>query len=433
MPWWDAPPRDGVWTLGGKLDDRQAADLPEGFRDLEPAAAAQRRRLEVTMLGILTGWGYREVVPALLEGGGPGSGGYLGGAAHSGGTTEGRFQVLEPGGRVWTLRPDATEALARIVAGALRASPTPLRLCYAAAVFRAEPAHSGKPRERYQVGAELIGAAGPWADAEVIAVALEALAAAGVGPVTVGLGHAALTRQAFAALHPGRAEAVRGALAGGDLVSVADLVAAARPRAWVRTFFEGTARLMEPDKGLAALGAGNPPAAVRQAVDELEAVVGAVRGWGLPGRVLVDLGLERGLDYYTGPVFALYLDGRPRPVAGGGRYDRLLSRFGRPLPAAGMALEVTELMAAGTADDDAEQALDYLVLARAREGWATAAEVATALRRQGYRTALEPAPSDLEDRLERARRAGVRRVLLLDQGGYEEIPLRPTPGEAGRH
>lgn len=403
--------------------------VPEGFRDLDPAAAARRRRLEALMLATLDAWGYAEVGPTLLEDGGrPGPD-----AGADGGRTGGRFRVLEPGGRLWTLRPDATEAIARMVAGPLSLRPAPLRIAYAAAVYRAEAAQSGKPRERYQVGAELIGVPEPWGDAEVVAAALDALAAVGAGPVTVGLGHAHVTRSAFETLGVA-GEAVRAAMAAGDLAGLAQILGSTRLAPWQRLFFRGVARLEDPPEAVSRLRAGGTPAGVRAALDALEALVEAVDAWGLPGRIRLDLGLDRGLDYYTGPVFAFYVEGCPRAAGGGGRYDGLLRRYGRSLEATGMALEVTELMDVAGVEAGGEPRLDYLVLARAGEaGWATAADLAAALRRQGYRAAVEPAPVDLRARLDRAREAGVARVLVLGEGGYEEIALLSPAGDAGRH
>jgi ATP phosphoribosyltransferase regulatory subunit HisZ len=63
-------------------------------------------------------------------------------------------------------------------------------------------------------------------------------------------------------------------------------------------------------------------------------------------RVILDLGLSRPLSYYTGAVFEVYDAALGTPIGGGGRYDDLLGRFGRPLPACGWALDVERLHAA---------------------------------------------------------------------------------------
>jgi ATP phosphoribosyltransferase regulatory subunit len=78
----------------------------------------------------------------------------------------------------------------------------------------------------------------------------------------------------------------------------------------------------------------------RAAVDRLEKTVRAARQTGLGDRLEVDLGEVRGLGYYTGLVFNIYVTGAPGPVGGGGRYDKLLSRFGDPRPAVGFSLDL---------------------------------------------------------------------------------------------
>ncbi|MEA2254889.1 MAG: phosphoribosyltransferase regulatory subunit, partial [Solirubrobacteraceae bacterium] len=79
-------------------------------------------------------------------------------------------------------------------------------------------------------------------------------------------------------------------------------------------------------------------AGLRSVLDLLEPAVA--------GRVIFDLGLSRGLGYYTGAVFDVYDPALGEPLGGGGRYDDLLARFGRPLPAVGFAIGVDRLHAA---------------------------------------------------------------------------------------
>jgi ATP phosphoribosyltransferase regulatory subunit len=78
-------------------------------------------------------------------------------------------------------------------------------------------------------------------------------------------------------------------------------------------------------------------------VVELRAVIAALREAGLGERVAVDLGEVRGLDYYTGLVFRAFAPGLGFEVGGGGRYDGLIARFGRPLPAVGFMLGLDRL------------------------------------------------------------------------------------------
>ena len=123
---------------------------------------------------------------------------------------------------------------------------------------------------------------------------------------------------------------VRQALEGVDAVPAAALVRL--------TTLAGGRR--DPRRGRRAFAFCAPAAA---ALEELRAVVAALRAAGLGDRLAVDLGEVRGLDYYTGLVFRVFAPGLGFEVGGGGRYDTLLARFGRPLPAVGFMLGLDRL------------------------------------------------------------------------------------------
>jgi ATP phosphoribosyltransferase regulatory subunit HisZ len=88
------------------------------------------------------------------------------------------------------------------------------------------------------------------------------------------------------------------------------------------------------------------------AVEGLRALYGGLEEWGIADRVIFDLGLVRQLDYYTGAVFEVYDPAVGFALGGGGRYDGLLGRYGRDLPACGLALD---LQAVHTAQAEEER------------------------------------------------------------------------------
>jgi len=135
---------------------------------------------------------------------------------------------------------------------------------------------------------------------------------------------------------------------------------------------------------------GCPAAAT--AVDELRAVAGALRTAGLASRLAVDLGEVRGLDYYTGLVFRVFAPDLGFEVGGGGRYDTLLARFGRPLPAVGFML-----------------GLDRVALLLERQGKAPEAAPSPAVRVHGADLGAALAEA-------RARRASGARVRFGNEG-----------------
>jgi ATP phosphoribosyltransferase regulatory subunit HisZ len=90
---------------------------------------------------------------------------------------------------------------------------------------------------------------------------------------------------------------------------------------------------------------------VAEALEGLRALYQLLEERGVADRVIFDLGLVRALGYYTGAVFEVYDPAVGFTLGGGGRYDDLLGRFGRPLPACGMALDVQRVHMAQAAEE----------------------------------------------------------------------------------
>ena len=156
--------------------------MPGGVRDLLPGEAHCKRELENNLLQLFRTWGYQEVVTPTFE--------YyevlapaLGDLLH-----DQLYRFIDDRGQVMVLRPDMTTPIARLVSTRLQDQELPMRLCYAANVFRRE-SHAGRQREFYQAGVELLGAEGPDADAEIIGLAAEALKLAGVKDFRITVGH----------------------------------------------------------------------------------------------------------------------------------------------------------------------------------------------------------------------------------------------------
>src|SRR5437879_4818998 len=150
-----------------------AGDVP-GLRDLLPEEAEAMRASQEAVLAEMRRWGYRLVVTPILES--------LDALALGldAGQRRRLFKLTDADGSVLALIGERTVPVARLAAGRLRGAPLPLRLCYAGPVLTNDPGRFTRRREAHQVGAELLGAAGAVADAEVIALAVRCLDAAGL-------------------------------------------------------------------------------------------------------------------------------------------------------------------------------------------------------------------------------------------------------------
>ncbi len=308
------------------------AQIPPGVQCFVGDEARRRRRIEETVLSVFEGWDYEEIIPPLFD--------YA--DVFTGETLSSKmYSFVGRDGSVLALRPDFTSLLAKIAAGRLRDRPAPIRLYYSGEVVRYEPPRAGRQSELFQMGLEHLGGESRAADAEVLTIAAESLEALGTEGYVLALGHVGVFTGLLAGsgIEGARLEGLRERVEAKDARGVGqaldgiDLAPEARRALERLTTLAGGLEVL--DEATRALGCCPAAAA---AVEELRAVAEAVSAAGLGSRLAVDLGEVRGLDYYTGLVFRAFVPGLGFEVGGGGRYDTLLARFGRPLPAVGFML-----------------------------------------------------------------------------------------------
>jgi ATP phosphoribosyltransferase regulatory subunit HisZ len=239
------------------------------------------------------------------------------------------YRLFDEHGNVLVLRSDMTIPIARVVATRYPTAPTPLRFYYLQHAYRAVRQHRGQPREILQAGIELVGAPGPEGTAEAIGLLCAALDAAGLDGYRVGVGDASLYPRLLdrAGVPAAKRPQILHELVTRDLVGLEKEV-------------EDTelVRVAQLRGGAEVLDAVPEAASLKAVHERLPDNVAA--------RVIYDLGLLRSLGYYTGAVFEVYDAAFGAPIGGGGRYDELLGRFGRDLPACGWVLDVERVHAA---------------------------------------------------------------------------------------
>jgi len=311
--------------------------LPAGIRDFAPGAAAARRQIAETLIGVFERWGYAQVITPAFE--------YEAVLALGLGS-DGRASALrfvEPSsGQVLALRPDITPQVARLMATRFREELGPIRMCYEGPVFRYDSAARAQ-KELIQAGVELAGIDGADGDVEVISTALEALSAAGLPEVTIDLAHPGLARAVIEAVRLPEewVQRFRQRMAKRDRAGVAEVLSHARGSKSIIAFASLLPSLSGGPEVLDRAAASAPGADVRQALAYLRDVVERLANRGVAkGRVHVDLGEVRGFDYYTGVRFQGFVHGAADAIVAGGRYDALMGRYGRPRPAVGFAIDV---------------------------------------------------------------------------------------------
>lgn len=356
---------------------------PRGFRDVLFEEAREREAVVGLVSTVFSAWGYDPVETPVVEEASTLQSGIPGEIERS------VFRLFDLDGSLLALRPELTVPIARLAASRLAGAPGPHRVRYATEVFREQASLRGQARQFTQVGVEFIGAHGPAADSEVVLLLIAALEAAGLRSFVIGLGTAEVLRAMLEK-------------AGGPVDWRQDMVSAAQSRNLVE--IERLARREDLDPVLSRAFIELPRIrGGREALERCrelaltcecgEVVCSLSETWnvldvlGYGDRIQVDFGIMRSLDYYTGLQIEAYAPGLGLPLAGGGRYDRLLTAFGSPAPAAGFAIGLERLMIA-LAEQSATPRLQPL---DAVLGGTTSVEVfraAAALRDAGWRVRL---------------------------------------------
>lgn len=272
------------------------------------------------------------------------------------------YAFQDKGERDLTLRPELTAPVMRMIADELRMETKPLRLSYFGQCFRYEEFKTGRYREFFQYGVELIGATGPLAEAEVIALSMDMLDACGLENWYVRIGHVGVLKAILTGLglsdelqegqsEPCTASAMR-YLDKADWDGLSELFS---KNGVLQDSLESLKQLAQLEGGketlasartiLSELGIDNT-----DALDELESCVSYVE---LLSPVIpelqINLCVARGLDYYTGMVFEVHVPelGGEGQVLGGGSY-KLLHLFGLPDldPSCGFGLGFDRIMLA---------------------------------------------------------------------------------------
>jgi histidyl-tRNA synthetase len=232
------------------------------------------------------------------------------------------YAFQDKGGREIALRPELTAPVMRFFVNELTDQPRPLKMFYFGQCFRYERPQSGRYREFFQFGAELIGNAGPESDAEVIALAASMIRRVGLKEYRIRIGHIGVLRGmlANAGLAPERAPAVLQKLDKKEYPEARELLATAGvavgdiDRIIDITNTVGSTEVLEKISG--------------EAKEHLRAVFRILEDYGFTN-IQVDLGVVRGLDYYSGMVFEMDAPvlGAEKQICGGGSYS-LTELFG---------------------------------------------------------------------------------------------------------
>ncbi|HBI24552.1 MAG TPA: ATP phosphoribosyltransferase regulatory subunit [Nitrospiraceae bacterium] len=391
--------------------------IPSGMATHLPEDAFLRRHAQEKILSTFFKWGYKEVLTPVFE----------------------YYDVLSPGissrlteksykfvdresGKMMLLRPDITPQIARMVAGILTDEPKPLRLCYYGNVFRYEESHAGRDREMFQVGCELVGIESPEADAEVIAVASEAIKDFGITDFKIVIGQAGFLNGIISSLNRYKEETIsmefehslQDAISRKDAGLIKTLLNNTGIKGKVRNNILEVPNLFGGEEILIkALNITNNELS-KEAIENLRKIYSLLCLYGLKDSILIDLCDIREIDYYTGLFFEIFTPGIPYPVGAGGRYDNLIGKFGYDCPSTGFAIDIESIIKAMEKQGDffIDNNINYLVVVK-KEDEKIGIKLVRELRAKGYIVIMDTGLYDINSSINYAKKNKIEKVIIL--------------------
>ncbi|HBY57518.1 MAG TPA: ATP phosphoribosyltransferase regulatory subunit [Candidatus Atribacteria bacterium] len=397
-------------------------NIPKGLNDLLPGEVLKRRFLENKISKLFTQWGYQEIVTPTFE--------FYETLAKGAGTTMKKEMIkfLDREGNIIALRPEMTTPIARVASTKMQQEPKPLRFYYIGNVFRYNDFKMGSQREFCQAGIELIGLNSEVADAEVIALAVECLKNCGLKKFFIDIGHINFFNGIMQSIkiEEKRKLQTKEAILNKDFVLLEKILSSEDIEDKEKEFILKMPTLRGREEVLEEAEKMISNKLSLSALKEIKKVYTLLRNYGLEEHILIDLGIVRDFDYYTGIIFEGYTDYLGFPICGGGRYDNLCSKFGENLPSTGFAIGLERLIMSLEREDinslNLERPEQYVLYYQNNEdNFRKALAVAKDLRKKGLIVELEVGKREFAEVLKYARSKGIKFILILDDNQSNKI------------
>ncbi|MCR5032395.1 MAG: ATP phosphoribosyltransferase regulatory subunit [Lachnospiraceae bacterium] len=332
----------------------QRLHTPEGVRDIYGEELLRKEKLEETILQNIHTFGYRDIETPTFE--------YFDIFSKEIGTTPSRelYKFFDKEGDTLVLRPDFTPSVARCVVKYFSETTSPVRLCYKGNVFSNTSSLQGKLKEGTQIGAELMGVSSQdgsrdeyeqqllTQDAEMIALVVKTLLACGLQDFQVSIGEvnffSSLCQEAC--LDEGTKERLRELIHNKNLFGAEELLNSLNnvPDYALQDLlavlgYTGGEDVLECASKVHSKRA-------QEAVGYLSRLLDLLKAYGVDRYVSFDLSMISKYNYYTGIILKAYTYGVGDAIVKGGRYDKLLSFFGKDIPAVGFVTVLDDVLTA---------------------------------------------------------------------------------------
>lgn len=360
---------------------------PEGVRDIYGKEYAAKLATEELIHKQLNLYGYQDIQTPTFE--------FFDVFSREIGTTPSKelYKFFDKEGNTLVLRPDFTPSMARCAAKYFMDEDVSIRFCYVGNTFTNTSSLQGKLKEVTQMGAELMNDGSVEADAEMVALVVEALLSAGLKEFQVSIGQVEYFKGicAQAGLDEQTENELRELISGKNIFGAQELLAG---KGIADSYCNMLLKVTDCFGPVEVLGKARKLVCNERslaAVERLSKLYQVLCRYGVEKYVSFDLGMLSKYNYYTGVIFKVYTYGVGEPIVKGGRYDRLLGHFGKDAPAIGFAVVIDDLLCAlerqkaGVKMEDETLCLSYRA-----DNYESILLKAKGLRAKGQKVALIP-------------------------------------------
>ena len=386
---------------------------PEGVRDIYNSEFAKKERIEHHIKGTMQSYGFHQLMTPTFE--------YFDIFNKERGTVSSKemYKFVDRDGETLVLRPDMTPQAARCVAKYFKQETMPIRLFYHGSVFVNYSEHQGKLKESTQLGAELYNEASTEADAEMAALMIDCLKATGLTKFQVVVGQADFFRALAeeAQFSEEETEDLRNFIEMKNMFAVEQMLSEKEISTELKEIFTKLSTHFGSIETIESMKHMTQNERAQESLDRLCTFYKAMCDYGKEEYISFDLGMLSQFNYYTGIIFRAYTHGTGDVIAAGGRYDGLVSQFGKEAPAIGIAVYSDQIMTALMRQGLLKQPqADGILLVYTSVGKQKAFREAIALREEGKKVTMLVGEDLSEDEIKAyAGRIGVSEIVLYER------------------
>jgi ATP phosphoribosyltransferase regulatory subunit len=359
---------------------------PDGVRDIYGKECSDRKHITDKIYDKMRSFGYSSIETPTFE--------FFDVFAEeiNASDTKELYKFFDKEGNTLVLRPDFTPSIARCASKVMLENGTPVRVCYEGNTFLNVSNLQGKLKENYNIGVELMNDASVYADAEAIALLIEALKSSGLQDFQVSVGDADYYKGLCeeAGITPETEEEIREQIIGKNYFAAEAIMREKNiPEKYTDLIVKVSEFIGSDDALDKAIGQVNNDRSIA-AVNRLKELYKVLTLYGVEKYVSFDLGILSRFNYYTGVIFSAYTYGVGDAIAKGGRYDNLLGKYGKDAPAIGFSIVIDDLMSALYRQGiKVENGAEIETVAYTKETFEAALEKARELRENGMNVVLK--------------------------------------------